>query len=216
LSVFFFLIGSNKTRTVQWIPISTVFEKGHCSNSVGKTRIRTLVKFWLYDFWIYPKNPWTIPKKEVCLYINLTHQKTSPNHQWLEMPFLGISCIVRGFLPNPQRSPLPKLLVDHCRGKANKPRHCRSVAVVSPNPPGEKPATVPEETTGFWNSLEQGRTSPKEKDCDCQICYINIYIWCAVKIYYNCLVCFWKVIVFWGGPYRFTGFCCFRHHPSSS
>ena len=80
-----------------------------------------------------------------------------------------------GFLPNPQRSPLPKLLVDRCRGKANKRRHCRSVAVVSPNPPGERPATVPEETTGFWNSLEQGRTSPKEKDCDCQICYINTY-----------------------------------------
>ena len=42
------------------------------------------------------------------------------------------------------------------------------------------------------------------------------YIWGAVKIYYNCLVCFWRVIVFWGGPYRFTGFCCFRHHPSRS
>ena len=41
-------------------------------------------------------------------------------------------------------------------------------------------------------------------------------IWGAVKIYYNCLVCFWRVIVFWGGPYRFTGFCCFRHHPSRS
>ena len=40
--------------------------------------------------------------------------------------------------------------------------------------------------------------------------------WGAVKIYYNCLVCFWRVIVFWGGPYRFTGFCCFRHHPSRS
>ena len=41
-------------------------------------------------------------------------------------------------------------------------------------------------------------------------------IWGAVKIYYNCLVCFWRVIVFWGGSYRFTGFCCFRHHPSRS
>ena len=41
-------------------------------------------------------------------------------------------------------------------------------------------------------------------------------MWGAVKIYYNCLVCFWRVIVFWGGPYRFTGFCCFRHHPSRS
>ena len=40
--------------------------------------------------------------------------------------------------------------------------------------------------------------------------------WGAVKIYYNCLVCFWRVIVFWGGPYRFTGLCCFRHHPSRS
>ena len=45
---------------------------------------------------------------------------------------------------------------------------------------------------------------------------VCIYIWGAVKIYYNCLVCFWRVIVFWGGPYRFTGFCCFRHHPSRS
>ena len=43
-----------------------------------------------------------------------------------------------------------------------------------------------------------------------------IYIWGAVKIYYNCLVCFWRVIVFWGGPYRLTGFCCFRHNPSCS
>ena len=42
------------------------------------------------------------------------------------------------------------------------------------------------------------------------------HIWGAVKIYYNGLVCFWRVIVFWGGPYRFTGFCCFRHHPSRS
>jgi len=42
------------------------------------------------------------------------------------------------------------------------------------------------------------------------------HIWGAVKIYYNCLVCFWRVVVFWGGPYRFTGFCCFRHHPSRS
>ena len=41
-------------------------------------------------------------------------------------------------------------------------------------------------------------------------------IWGAVKIYYNGLVCFWRVIVFWGGPYRFTGFCCFQHHPSCS
>ena len=39
-----------------------------------------------------------------------------------------------------------------------------------------------------------------------------IYIWGAVEIYYNCLVCFWKVIGFWGGPYRFTGFCCIWHH----
>ena len=46
--------------------------------------------------------------------------------------------------------------------------------------------------------------------------HMNIYIWGAVKIYFNCLVCFWRVIVFWGGPYRFTGFCCFRHHPSGS
>ena len=39
-----------------------------------------------------------------------------------------------------------------------------------------------------------------------------IFIWGAVEIYYTCLVCFWKVIVFWGGPYRFTGFCCIWHH----
>ena len=46
--------------------------------------------------------------------------------------------------------------------------------------------------------------------------YYKHFMWGAVKIYYNCLVCFWRVIVFWGGPYRFTGFCCFRHHPSRS
>ena len=54
------------------------------------------------------------------------------------------------------------------------------------------------------------------KDLDINTQILNIDIWGAVKIYYNCLVCFWRVIVFGGGPYRFTGFCCFRHHPSRS
>ena len=42
--------------------------------------------------------------------------------------------------------------------------------------------------------------------------FCPILIWGAVEIYYNCLVCFWKVIGFLGGPYRFTGFCCIWHH----
>ena len=34
----------------------------------------------------------------------------------------------------------------------------------------------------------------------------------AVEIYYTGLICFWRVIVFLGGPYRFTGFCCIWNH----
>ena len=34
-------------------------------------------------------------------------------------------------------------------------------------------------------------------------------IWGAVKIYYNCLVCFWRVIVFWGGHIVLQGFAVF-------
>ena len=34
----------------------------------------------------------------------------------------------------------------------------------------------------------------------------------AVEIYYTCLICFWRAIVFLRGPYRFTGFWCIWHH----
>ena len=37
----------------------------------------------------------------------------------------------------------------------------------------------------------------------------TISIWGAVKIYYNCLVCFWRVIVFWGGHIVLQGFAVF-------
>ena len=49
-----------------------------------------------------------------------------------------------------------------------------------------------------WNATQTSLDSM----CKYNI-YIYIYIWGAVKIYYNCLVCFWRVIVFWGGPAKF-------------
>ena len=44
------------------------------------------------------------------------------------------------------------------------------------------------------------------------IAIFRLYLRCRRNIYSTCLVCFFRVIVFFGGPYRLTGFCCIWHH----
>ena len=50
--------------------------------------------------------------------------------------------------------------------------------------------------TGDWIKSRKSRGDVSMTVC--WIWYNTRYIWGAVKIYYNCLVCFWRVIVFGG------------------